>query len=220
MFPELARVFRFSAGVDRPVPWLVVIALALAGRVGHAAGAAASPAEPARQRLVSPHVARVLAEVTARQVGSAAPAVSSDARPRLEAGVRDVPANGIVRLPAYLVREPRLPSSEEVMSRHAREQVAMQKYFGEETSVDRVLNMFSPVYLWRKIPVLGKHPFMIGQFHGRGSGPARGAYTNEDRAMERYEADQMRERWDALAGLLSAEAAERVAHPDRPAPAK
>jgi hypothetical protein len=180
---------------------------------------AVTAAAPARPRLVSPRVAQMLADVAAREpVAASTPiATTEPAAPQRVAGeIRDVPANGIVRLPDYIVREPRLPPREEVMSRRSLEQVAMQKYFGDETSLYRVLNMFSPVHVWLKIPVLGKFPFMIGQFSGPGSGRARGAYTNEDRAMELYEIDRTRERWENMMGLLPAEQRERLASPDRP----
>jgi hypothetical protein len=170
----------------------------------------------------------MLADVAAQQQSAAASgaAAESAARQRGQAEGRDVPANGIVRLPPYLVREPRLPSREELMTRHEIEQLAMDKYFGEETSLYRVMNLFSPVYLWRKIPGLGKFPFMIGKFSGPGSGPASGEYTTEDRARVRYEKERMDERLSDLMGLLSPDDRARVANPEaapapsRPAPLK
>jgi hypothetical protein len=207
---------------------LVPLAVALFGMAGispamGAEEATATEAAPTRQRLVSPRVAQMLADVAAREPASASNSTApteAAARSRMGSEDRDVPANRIVRLPDYIVRAPRLPPREEVMSRRSLEQIAMQKYFGDETSLYRVLNMFSPVHVWRKIPVLGKFPFMIGQFSGPGSGRARGAYTNEDRAMELYEFERMRERWETMMGLLPAEQRERVAHPDRPGPWK
>jgi hypothetical protein len=214
----------FSTAVDHPVQSLVVIALVVAGRVAIAAEEAA----PKRERLVSPHVAQMLADVAAKQQPAAASGTTGESAggQRGQGQERDVPANGIVRLPPYLVREPRLPSREELMTRHEIEQLAMDKYFGEETSLYRVMNLFSPVYLWRKIPGLGKFPFMIGQFNGPSSGPARGEYTTEDRARVRYEKERMDERMSDLMGLLSAEDRARVANPEaapaqpRPAPLK
>jgi hypothetical protein len=211
--------------MDHPVPLAAtVFGLVILGAAASVAaeeeGAAAK-----RARLVSPHVAEMLTDVARRTPAATEPAPAADAtgRPHGSASAADMPANGIVRLSPYLVREPRLPSREEVTPRHSLEQMAMQKYFGDETSLYRVMNMFSPVYLWRKIPVLGKNSrFMIGQFHGVGSGPASGEYTNEDRAMSLYEADKMRARWAELMGLLSPAERVRVFNPDAappPAPA-
>jgi hypothetical protein len=226
--PEPVGLALFSTTVDHPVQSLVVIALVVAGRAVIAAGEPAANTAPKRERLVSPHVAQMLADAAAQQpsaVSTGAP-VESAARQRGPGQERDVPANGIVRLPPYLVREPKLPSREELMTRHEIEQLAMDKYFGEETSLYRVMNMFSPVYLWRKIPGLGKFPFMIGRFSGPGSGPASGEYTTEDRARVRYEKERRDERMSDLMGLLSAEDRARVANPEaatarpRPAPLK
>ena len=70
---------------------------------------------------------------------------------------REQPANGIVRLPDYLVREPKLPTPEEVRSRRELERYAMDKYLGPENGFDRgVLNLFTFPQLWRKIPLLGQ----------------------------------------------------------------
>jgi hypothetical protein len=124
-----------------------------------------------------------------------------------------------VRLPQYLVREPKLPSRDEVTSRRSLEQMAMQKYLGDETGLYRVMNMFSPAALWQKIPVLGKNSrFMIGRFSGPGSGPASGEYTNEDQAMARYEADKKRERMENLMGLISPAELAKAFNPEAPPP--
>jgi hypothetical protein len=213
--------------MDRPIHLWAALALAI---TAPATGAeeTSSDSTAKRPRLVSSHVANVLNDLAAREVPptpvAGAATAESAARQRIEAASPDVPANRIVRLPDYIVREPRLPSREEVTPRRSLEQMAMQKYFGDETSLYRVLNMFSPVHLWRKIPGLGKFPFMIGQFNGPGSGPARGQYTTEDRAMSMDEADRMRERSENLMGLLSLEDRARALNPEatppRPVPLK
>ena len=188
----------------------MVILLATASQVAIAAEEPAAGAAPKRERLVSPHVAKMLSDVSARQPSPAA----ATEPPRAPAAERDVPANGIVRLSPYVVRDSKwLPSRQDVMTRSAVEQMAMEKYFGEETSLYRMMNMFSPVHAWRKIPVLGKYPFMIGQFNGPGSGPASGEYTTEDRARVMYEREQLRQRWEDLSGFPSPT-------PPKPAPLK
>lgn len=222
--PEPVGPPLFSIAVERPVQSLVVMVLAVAGRVAIAAEEPAATPAPKRERLISPHVAKMLADVSARQQPPAAATETSGASAagqRVPSEERDVPANGIVRLSPYLVRDSKwLPSREDVMTRAAVEQMAMEKYFGEETSLYRVMNMVSPVHLWRKIPVLGRHPFMIGQFNGPGSGPASGEYTNEDRARARYEKDRMTERWNDLMGLVPPAERARVINPEAPTPLK
>ncbi len=107
---------------------------------------------------------------------------------RIATANRPAPANGIVRLPDYLVRERKpapLPKPEEVMAPRALERIAMQRHLGDEQGLERALSVFTPVHLWRKIPLLGKFPF-------------RGFQTNEDRAMDLYWKAQMAERWEYL----------------------
>jgi hypothetical protein len=60
----------------------------------------------------------------------------------------DPPANGIVRLPRFLVEEKkeRLPDEREVLSRKGETAFAMQRYI---TEVDRALNFFHSAPVWR-----------------------------------------------------------------------
>lgn len=123
------------------------------------------------------------------------PGASEEARPV----VSPAPANTIVRLPDYVVRErkpPRLPEPEEVMSPREREQLALQRFLGDEQGLDRALSMVTPVHLWRRIPLLGRFPFL-------------GFETNEQRAVRLYEEARRTER---LAYLYSPEF-----HPKAPA---
>lgn len=78
----------------------------------------------------------------------------------------------------------------------------MSQYLGEETSLDRVLNLVSIAGLWSKLPVLGKVPFVVGQSGGRNSGPAVGPTTSEQRAYTLYEADHRARQWADLRSLL------------------
>jgi hypothetical protein len=206
--------------MDHPIH----LALALSGLFASAASlhsaeeTTAAATAPTRQRLVSPHVAQRLAEVAARHPTPVAEApvteatAESAARQRVAAEARDVPANGIVRLPDYIVRDRKLPSPQEVMTRKALEQYAMQKYLGDERGFDRgFLNLFNVASLWKKIPLIGKVPIpgMLG------------FVTNEDRALQMYYDDRNRQRWsDALEFLSPAERDRVLRHPDRPAPLK
>ncbi len=108
---------------------------------------------------------------------------------------RLTPANGIVRLPEYVVRErkpAKLPDPEEVMARQQLERIAMQRHLGDEQGLERALSMLTPVHLWRKIPVLGKFPLVSFE-------------TNEQRAMRMDYDAKIKARWDALSGLMSPE---------------
>jgi hypothetical protein len=185
--------------MDRPVHLrLIVLAWMMAAP---AACAAEDGPKPQRERLVSPRVAEMLAATMPKfEPAAEAPRVTESPPPI--AGP-DKPANGLVRLPSYIVREPKLPPPDEVMTKREREKIAMQKYLGDENGLERALNMFSVSGLWAKIPVLGKFPFIVGQFQGRHSGLAVGPQTNEQRALEMYEKEKIAERWDQLSGLES-----------------
>lgn len=66
------------------------------------------------------------------------------------------PQNGIIRLPTYLVREPRPIRSEDVMTNQARAEALVKRYDREPTGLDLMLNKYTLGDLWNKIPVLGK----------------------------------------------------------------
>ncbi|MEO7347413.1 MAG: hypothetical protein ABIZ49_10375 [Opitutaceae bacterium] len=143
-----------------------------------------------RPRAVSPRVAEMLAQAGARQA-SVTPAGSEALQPRAIPRLDDDrPANEIVRLPNYIVRERRLPKSIEVMSNAELARIGMEKYLGPENSLDRVLNLFTVAGLWKKIPVLGRFPLM-------------GFATNEERGLALQRAAMAAERWEDLAGLMS-----------------
>ncbi len=131
----------------------------------------------ARRSGLSPRVAALFAAATPRY--SAPPAAENGLTVRTADGP-DQPANGIVRLPDFLVREAKLPTPEEVRSRKELERWAMDKYLGPESGFDRgMLNLFTLPQLWRKIPVLGQIlPCPIP------------AVTNEERAMMHYYEDE------------------------------
>ncbi len=179
--------------VQRRLTWVVAV-------VTPALVAATEPQSVAKtERAVSPRVAALLSAASqdlARYSAEApAVAVSEENRePPQRAGT-------IVRLPNYIVRERRPPAAEEVMVKAERERRAMQKYLGDESGLERTLNMFSVAGFWAKIPVIGKYPFIVGQYSGRNAGLPEGARTNEQRALDLYEKDKMAERWAQLSGL-------------------
>ncbi len=179
--------------MERPVCRLLV-GFAIAAAVSW--GGAAEPVRETpttRERVVSPRVAGMLGAAVPKYspppVPVAEPAEGAPAASRrIAAADRPVPANGIVRLPEYVVRErkpAKLPDPEEVMSPQQLERIAMQRHLGDEQGLERALSVLTPVHLWLKIPVLGKFPF-------------RGFQTNEDRAMDLYWKAQKAERWEYL----------------------
>lgn len=162
-------------------------------------GAAASKGDDKPKQPLSPKVAGMLAAVAPKYEPPAGaegsvPAVTSSP---------ELPANRIVRLPQYLVRAPRVPTADEVMTRSEREKFAMQRFLGDETSLDRSLNMISIAGLWAKIPVLGKYPFIVGQYSGRDAGLPVGPRTNEQRALTLLEREEFARKMADLSSLLS-----------------
>ncbi len=154
--------------------------------------------EPAR-RAVSPKVAEMLASVAPKYE----PPAPSDRIETETTSSSELPANRIIRLPQYLVRAPRVPTADEVMTRGEREKFAMQRFLGDETSLDRSLNMISIAGLWAKIPVLGKYPFIVGQFSGRDAGLPVGPRTNEQRALTLLEREEFARKMADLSSLLA-----------------
>jgi hypothetical protein len=140
--------------------------------------AAATAAPPGPERLVSPEVAAELA---------AAIPPYNPPRPGAAAPAADSPA--VVRMPAYLVRSPKLPTPDEVLTPEGRADLAMDRYLGSVDGLDRgVLNHVTLVQLWRKIPVLGQVPFV-----------PFGSITNEARALELSDQDRrLQEKADLL----------------------
>lgn len=135
-------------------------------------------AEVTRARAISSHMAEVLAEASRQKVANGelpAPVVAKPQRP-------EVPANRIVRLPAVVVTERRPPRAEEVLTGRALERVAMARFLGDETGLNRAMNTLTVKHLWNRIPVLGK----FGLLHFE---------TNEERAMRMYRAARQAERW-------------------------
>lgn len=144
-----------------------------------------------RERVVSPRVSALLSAATPKFTAEKPEKpveAASAARARL---AEDVPANGIVRLPSYIVRDRRPPKPEEVMVPRDVEKLAMQRYLGEEDGIDRgFLNLFTVKSLWKKIPVLGGYQL-------------EGFATNEERAMEIYRIEKKKEEAEKYRGLMS-----------------
>jgi hypothetical protein len=185
--------------MERPLHLVAVLAvLCMAEPVS--AAEENGPQVPKRERPISPRIAEMLAATAPKfePVPGYARAKRSETglpetAPRLPES-QHAPANGIVRLPDYIVRErkPReLPSVEDVMLPRQLEKLAMQEFLGDEQGLDRALNTLTVAHLWKKIPVLGRFPFNF--------------VTNEERAMALYRADREAKKWAELGSLLSPE---------------
>lgn len=108
--------------------------------------------------------------------GTAGPASAPLAAPAPE-----LPAEGIIRLPSFVVHDQKLPTELEVMTPEELTRYAMNKYLGPEDGIDRgVLNLANVRQFWNKIPVLGSFPLL-------------GFETNEARALRLYHEDVRRQ---------------------------
>ena len=91
------------------------------------------------------------------------------------------------------MREPRLPTSQEVMTPKALERYAMNRYLGPENGFDRgFLNLFTIAQFWQKIPWIGR--FIPAPF---------GSITNEQRAMMFYAGDERSRKMSDLLDLAA-----------------
>lgn len=162
-----AALLAFAAGVSRGMD--------------SAAGGATPPAG------ASPRIKGLISAAVPKYEPPKPPEETAAVRSRLV--VADQPANQIPRLPAYIVKERRLPNPEEVLSVREQEKYAMEHFLGDERGIDRgFLNLITVPMLWKKIPILGRFPLV-------------GFATNEERALVLYKADLQRRKMENLAGL-------------------
>lgn len=97
---------------------------------------------------------------------------ASGARP---AGSQIQATPGVSLLPAYIVRDAKIPDEEHILTYKGRATIAMNKYLGPSDGLDRgVLNRYTLTQLWQKIPILGALPF-VGTI---------GGMSNEDRGLD------------------------------------
>jgi hypothetical protein len=88
-------------------------------------------------------------------------------------------SDGVIQLPTFEARAPRLLTEDEVLTDKGRAELAMNRYLGPADGIDRgLLNAFTLPGLWKKIPVLGRIPCLLG------------GMTNETRAMQLYKQDR------------------------------
>ena len=116
---------------------------------------------------------------------------------------RDQPRNGILRLPDYIVREPKVPDEKQVLTEKGKDIAAMNTYLGPSDGFDRgFLNSFTLVGVWQKIPLLNRLPIV-----------PFGSITNEERAREVYDRVERRKQ---ILDLMRTDAIAKQA--EKPAP--
>jgi len=166
------------------------------------AAAEPEPAPP-RQRAISPRLSAVITAPLPKYE-SAADGRTSRGAGRL--APEDRPKNNIVRLPDYIVREPRLPDDAEVLADQGRGIIAMRQYLGDSDGLFRgYLNAFTLGELWQKIPALGRIPFV-----------PFGSVANQELALEVYDRVERKRRLQELMGLEAL--ARQAENPAAPAP--
>jgi hypothetical protein len=121
----------------------------------------------------------ILSEITAGlpQFSSSSKASNVVAGGTTNGGKAFAATPGTELLPAFIVRDEKVPSPEQILTYEGRAKIAMDEYLGPSDGLDRgVLNRFTLKQLWMKIPILRALPI---EFVGT---PAR--MTNEERAFD------------------------------------
>jgi hypothetical protein len=97
------------------------------------------------------------------------------AKPAAPAPGAAKPASDITSMPAFIVRDVKIPTAEKIMTYKARTKVAMDKYLGPSDGLDRgLLNAITLKQLWKKVPLIGGLDFVGTPVH----------MSNEDRAFD------------------------------------
>lgn len=149
-----------------------------------------TPVAPPPKRLRSEHVAGLLAAATPRFAITPADKPATLKAPGQAAAL---PANEIVHLPNFVVREPRVPTPEDVRTPRGLQLYAMNKYLGSPTGFSRgVLNRFTLADGWTR---LTKHVPLLNRFEW--------ASSPEKTALDRYYDDEVRKKMSDLYGLLA-----------------
>jgi hypothetical protein len=148
------------------------ISALVAGITISAAGAASEANDDAHptSAYISAAIAAGLPKFVPKQGGGDAGIAAADAA-RKAAG-SDA---GITTMPAYTVREAKVPDEERILTYAGRAKVAMDRYLGPSDSLDRgLLNRYTLPELWKRIPILGRLPFVGTPVH----------MSNEDRGFD------------------------------------
>ncbi|MDB6128755.1 MAG: hypothetical protein JWM35_2651 [Verrucomicrobia bacterium] len=181
---ELPRTGSFSfllmAGTPHPAKFIAMTALVTLSANAEAPVSDTSIPEK-RARIVSSHIAAAISDGLPKYSPVQADAKTSPAVPADEA------RNTIIHLPTYIVREKRPPSPEDLLTAKGWENDAAERYLGPKDGLDRSLNAVTLTDLWRKIPILGKIPFV-----------PFGSMSNGERAQFLNERIESKRRWTEL----------------------
>ncbi len=164
---------------------------------------AAEDDPPLPEHSSSSHLAEAMASVMPKYNPPAKPAAGE---PTLAPAPEPAPtgsAASIVRLPTYIVRERRPLSPDDVTTDAGREKASVQKYYGGETSLFRLLNTVTISGLWSKIPVLGRATFVLAQSKGLDAGPAAASQALAASAVRAEKQDRISTRLNELNALES-----------------
>jgi len=181
-----------------PAHFRCVIYLAFAALVSAETPPVAAPVTAAPAEVpVSPKLEKLFGG----DLPKFAPSKPEDATP----ASAQPPRNGIIRLPTYIVREPRPISPTDVMTEKARSDALVKRYVGEPTGLDLMLNKYTFNTLWKKIPLLGKHSnFGWATASGGSDGflvPANSSMTYSDRIAADYSRIEAKRRYLEALGV-------------------
>lgn len=192
------------AGPAHPLRLALLVALLIPAAKAQTA-AAPAPTPIASEPPASPKLTKLFGGMPPKyeppKTESGAPASFSPSPDR--------PRNGIVRLPAFVVRgSARPPDEYEILTPKGRDAAMARRYLGPQSGLDRALNGVTLAGLWKSIPILGRVPFV-----------PFASMTYDERAAFIYEKPELKRRFDEL---MSIEQAGRETKKDQPAekPAK
>jgi hypothetical protein len=154
LFPEVARNTEFAHVsiilMKARLPHNVILLLAVGLTVGVPAQVApesrpakeAAPAAPKQRRAISPEIAHQLRAMTPNYTPPAPKPAPKPDEEQVDLRDIDKPRNGIVRLPKYIVQEPKTPvlSERAITTDKGLADIAVRRYISE---VDRALNRFT-----------------------------------------------------------------------------
>jgi hypothetical protein len=124
--------------------------------IGVVSAAAADDDDHRTSAYISAAITAGLPRFSPKENGGDAASATADPE-RKPAGSQE----GVTAMPAFTVRESKIPTEERILSYKGSAKVAMDRYLGPADGFDRgVLNRFTLPQLWKKIPILGWLPFV------------------------------------------------------------
>jgi len=158
---------------------------------------ASPPAAPVKDNMTpadQPTVSPLISSMIAAGLPKYDPTKVSDAAtlpPSAAPVAPETSSATIVRLPAMIVRDRKLPDKSEVLTKQEMTRQGMDTSIGPENGIDRgFLNLFTVADLWHHLPILGHYELA-------------GFETNEERGLRLYKEAKRREEMEELSGLTS-----------------